>query len=212
MELDNLKAVWKEVGASAVDTSAQELEQLLAKKSKSPIAKLKRNLFWEMVLVVVLYGGTIIYYVLQNEPGMLYLSLLLGITAALYGWYYITKRRLLLSMECVTCEVKSNLSTQLVTLEKLLKMYLWAGRLLMPVILILSGMIVYFTSPLPKDIELSKGAFFIYFFIALLLISLVFTVPVYFLNKWYINLLYGRHVKKLRQIVNEMNEMPFAAN
>jgi hypothetical protein len=209
MELEALKSAWKEVGSSTASTSAQELEQMLSKKSKSPIAKLKRNLFWELMVVVVMYGGTIIYYLVQNQTGMLYLALMMAVLGALYGWYYITKRKLLLNMECVTCEVKSNLSTQLITLEKLLKLYLWAGTLLVPVILIISGMIVYFTSPLPKDAPLSKGPFFIYFFIALLIISLVFTVPVFFLNKWYINLLYGRHVKKLRQIVNEMNELPF---
>lgn len=209
MELENLKTIWKDVGTATVTTSAEELEQMLSKKSKSPIAKLKRNLFWEMLAVVVTYGGTIIYYLLQNQTGMLYLALLMGVLGALYGWYYFTKRRLLLNMECVTCEVKSNLSTQLVTLEKLLKLYLWAGTLLVPVILMVSGVIVYFTSPLPKDVPLSKEAFFIYFFIALFILSLAFTIPVFFLNKWYINLLYGRHVKKLRQIVNEMNELPF---
>ena len=209
MELENLKTIWKDVGTKTAATSAEELELLLSKKSKSPIAKLKRNLFWEMLAVVVTYGGTIIYYLLQNQTGMLYLALLMGVLGALYGWYYFTKRRLLLNMECVTCEVKSNLSTQLVTLEKLLKLYLWAGTLLVPVILMVSGVIVYFTSPLPKDVPLSKEAFFIYFFIALFILSLAFTIPVFFLNKWYINLLYGRHVKKLRQIVNEMNELPF---
>lgn len=209
MELENLKTIWKDVGTDTAATSAEELELLLSKKSKSPIAKLKRNLFWEMMVVVIMYGGTIIYYLLKNQPGMFYLALMMAVLGALYGWYYITKRKLLLNMECVTCEVKSNLSTQLVTLEKLLKLYLWAGTLLVPVILMLSGVIVYFASPLPKDVPLSKEAFFIYFFIALFIISLVFTVPVFFLNKWYINLLYGRHVKKLRLIVNEMNELPF---
>lgn len=209
MELENLKTIWKDVGTSTAATSAEELEQLLSKKSKSPIAKLKRNLFWEMMFVVIMYGGTIIYYLVQNQTGMLYLALMMAVLGALYGWYYVTKRKLLLNMECVTCEVKSNLSTQLVTLEKLLKLYLWAGTLLVPVILMVSGIIVYFTSPLPKDVPLSKQAFFVYFFIALFVISLVFTIPLFFLNKWYINLLYGRHVKKLRQIVNEMNELPF---
>ena len=209
MELEALKSAWKDVGSSTASTSAQELEQMLSKKSKSPIAKLKRNLFWELMVVVVMYGGTIIYYLLKNQPGMFYLALMMAVLGALYGWYYIAKRRLLINMECVTCEVKSNLSTQLVVLEKLVKLYLWAGTLLVPVILILSGIIVYFTSPLPKNVPLSKEAFFIYFFVALFIISLLFTVSVFFLNKWYINLIYGRHVKKLRQIVNEMNELPF---
>lgn len=209
MELENLKTIWKDVGTATVTTSAEELEQMLSKKSKSPIAKLKRNLFWEMVVVVVLYGGTILYYLLKNEPGMLYLSLLMALLGILYGWYYVVKRRLLINMECVTCEVKSNLSTQLVMLEKLVKLYLWAGTLLLPVVFIISGTIAYDSTPLPPDLPLSKREFFIYFLVVLLALSALFTVPVFFVNKWYVNLLYGRHVKKLRQIVNEMNEPPF---
>lgn len=209
MELENLKTIWKDVGTATVTTSAEELEQMLSKKSKSPIAKLKRNLFWEMVVVVLLYGGTILYYLLKNEPGMLYLSLLMALLGILYGWYYVVKRRLLINMECVTCEVKSNLSTQLVMLEKLVKLYLWAGTLLLPVVIIISGTIAYDSTPLPPDLPLSKREFFIYFLVVLLALSALFTVPVFFVNKWYVNLLYGRHVKKLRQIVNEMNEPPF---
>ncbi|MBS4063947.1 MAG: hypothetical protein KGZ74_05275 [Chitinophagaceae bacterium] len=209
MELDNLKTIWKDVGTTATSTSVEELEQLLSKRSKSPIAKLKRNLFWEMVVVVVIYGATILYYLFQNQPGMLYLALMMAVIGGLYGWYYIVKRKLLIHMECVTCEVKSNLSSQLVSLEKLVKLYLWAGTLLVPVILMISAMIVYFTTPLPQEIAMSKRAFFVYFFIALLLISLVCTIPLFFLNKWYIHLLYGRHIKQLRAIVNEMNELPF---
>ena len=208
MELDQLKTAWSQMSTVTVTTN-DDLEQMLSRKSQSPIAKLKRNLFWEMVAVVVIYSGTVLYYLLQNEPGMVYLALMLVLLGALYGWYYITKRRLLKNMACVTCEVKSNLSTQLVVLEKLVKLYLWAGTLLVPVILILSATIVYFNTPLPPDIQMSKQAFFIYFLIALLLLSLLFTIPVFFLNKWYVNLLYGKHVKKLRQLVNEMNEYPF---
>mgnify|MGYP006902222417 CR=1 FL=1 len=209
MELDSLKAVWKEVGTETAGTSVPELEQLLSKKSKSPIAKLKRNLFWEMVLVVVCYGATILYYLLQNQPGMVYLALMMAVLGGLYGWYYITKRRLLVNMECVTCEVKSNLSTQLVALEKLVRLYLWAGTLLVPAVLMISGTIAYDSTPLPHDLPLSREDFFVYFLIGMLIVSLVVTVPVFFINRWYVNLLYGRHIKKLRQIVNEMNEAPF---
>ncbi len=208
MELDNLKTIWKEVGAKS-STSTEELEQLLRKNSKSPIAKLKRTLFWEMMVVVIIYGGTILYYVIENKPGMLYLALLMAATGGLYAWYYIAKRKLLIKMECVTCEVKSNLSTQLSTLEKYLKLYLWAGTLLLPVLLISCGLILYFNNPLSPNVGMSKSEFFLYFLAGMFIVSLVLTIPLYFLNKWYIHLLYGRHVKQLRSIVNEMNELPF---
>jgi hypothetical protein len=209
MELDNLKTIWKEMGADTAGTSTEELEQMLSKKSKSPIAKLKRNLFWEMIVVVVLYGSTTLYYFIKNDAGMFYLAWIMILLSALYGWYYVSKRKLLLNMECVTCEVKSNLNTQLKTLEKYLKLYLWAGTLLVPIILMCCGVIIYFNNPAPADLPAGKNEFFPYFLAGMFIFSLIITIPLFFLNKWYIHLLYGRHVKKLRAIVNEMNELPF---
>jgi hypothetical protein len=209
MELENLKTIWKEVGTTEQGTSAAELEQLLSKKSKSPIAKLKRTLLWELVFVVFIYFSTIVYYLAKNEPGMSYFALMLVVVGALYVWYYVVKRRLLKQMECVTCEVKSNLSNQLKTLEKYLKLYLWAGTLLAPVLLIGSGIVVYFYSPDLGKLPMGKNEFFPYFFLGMFIISLIITVPLYFLNKLYIHLLYGRHVKKIRTIVQELNELPF---
>jgi hypothetical protein len=208
MELESLKTIWKDVGTSPAITSAEELERMLSQKSKSPIAKLKRNLLWELIAVAVLYGITIIYYLSANKPGMLYIVTMLLVLGALYGWYYVSKRKLLNSMECVTCEVKSNLSTQLTTLEKLVKLYLWVGTLLVPFLLILSFLVGLFFSD-NGELLAKLGNKIIIVFVIWALISFVLSIPVYFLNKWYINLLYGRHVKKLRQIVNEMNELPF---
>lgn len=208
MELESLKTIWKDVSINTAATSAEDLEQMLSKKSKSPIAKLKRNLMWEMIAVAVLYGFTIIYYLSANKPGMLYMVMMLLVLGALYGWYYVAKRKLLNSMECVTCEVKSNLSTQLTTLEKLVKLYLWVGTLIVPFLLILSFLVGLFFMDNGELLAKIGNKIFIVFGIWVL-ISFILTIPVFFLNKWYVHKLYGQHVKKLRQIVNEMNELPF---
>jgi hypothetical protein len=209
MELDNLKTIWKQADVAGANTSAEELEQMLSKKSKSPIAKLRHNLFREMLFVVILYSVTIIYYFAKHKGIMLANAWLLIVLGLLYMIFYFSKRRLLKKMECITCEVKSNLSMQLTTLEKFVRLYLIVGTLLMPVILITSGIIGYFYFPTPENLPASKEEFFPYYMAGIVILSLVFTIPVYFLNKWYVNLLYGRHVKKLREIVNEMNELPF---
>jgi membrane protease YdiL (CAAX protease family) len=208
MELDNLKAIWKESVSLPAATTQLELEEMLSKKSQSPIAKLKRNLLRELIGVVILYGVTIFYYLFENKPGMIYLAVMLIVLGALYGWFYVAKRRLLNSMECVSCEVKSNLSLQLKTLEKYVKLYLWVGTLLIPVILISSFLIgLYFGDNGEFLAKMGNKIFAV--FAAWVLISLVLTIPVYFLNKWYVHKLYGQHVKKLKSILNEMNEIPF---
>lgn len=207
MELDQLKSIWKESDAAVSNTSPEELEKMLQMQSKSPIAKMKRNLFWELIVIATIYIGTIFYYLFENKPGMLYLALMLFVIGVMYVWYYVKKRTLLKNIECVTCEVKSNLSSQLASLEKLIHLYLWLGTILIPVVLILSfivGLIFTDNGHFIKEL----GDKLVYVILVWVVFSLICTVPMYFVNKWYVNLLYGRHVKKLRQILNEMNEMP----
>ena len=39
-----------------------------------------------------------------------------------------------------------------------------------------------------------------------LLLLAPLTIAVYYLNAWYINKLYGRHIKKLQELLREMDE------
>ena len=40
----------------------------------------------------------------------------------------------------------------------------------------------------------------------LVIMATVFTIPMYFLNKWYVRKLYGQHIERLKKIVDEMDE------
>ena len=42
---------------------------------------------------------------------------------------------------------------------------------------------------------------------ALFAVAAVCTIAVYFLNRWYIHKLYGRHVRKLQELLREMDEV-----
>ncbi len=207
MELDQLKEMWGDVATQKNSTSGEELQNLLRKKSKSPIAKMKRNLLLELIVVLVLYVATIAYYFIAYSGGMQWNAWLLLVIAVFFLFYYQRKYKLLNSMECVTCEVKSNLKTQLVTLEKYVRFYLLAGTALFPFAMIATGLIVFFYSPdITKDVADPSGKFVWIFTGILVLFSAVMTVPVYFINKWYVRKLYGQHVEKLKTIVEEMNE------
>ncbi len=210
MELDNLKAIWKESVSLPAATTQLELEEMLSKKSQSPIAKIKRNLLWELIAVIILYTLTTGYYFIENSGFSIATAWMLIVMGLLYLLYYVQKRKLLKKMECITCEVKSNLSIQLTTLEKYIKIYLWAGTLLVPVIMIFFFVVGYIYMPEAEKAPLQKTPnFLIAYMIVCFVFSVIITLPLYFLNKWYVHKLYGQHVKKLRIILNEMNEVPF---
>lgn len=203
MELDQLKEMWGDVATVKKVSSDEEIQAMLRKKSKSPIAKMKRNLFVEMLVVVILYGVTITDYFLTLKGMMLGLAWLMLASFLLYMIYYVRKRKLLNDMECVSCEVKSNLQQQLRTLEKYIRLYLYLGTLFFPLIMIFTGVILFLYAP---EVKNQQPAVPLWAFVtALSVISLVLTIPMYFLNKWYMRKLYGQHVEKLKAIVNEMS-------
>lgn len=207
MELDQLKEMWGDVGSKQISSSEDELQMLLHKKSKSPIAKMKRNLLFELVAVLLIYIATITFYFIKYTGGMQWNAWLLVVIGVLYLLYYQRKRKLLNSMECITCEVKSNLKMQLNILGKYVRFYLIVGTALFPVAMIASGMIVFFYSPeVARDLPDPSGRIVLIFTALLVVFSAALTVPLYFLNKWYVRKLYGQHVERLKVIVHEMNE------
>lgn len=204
MELDQLKEMWGDMATVKNGSSDEEIQAMLRKKSKSPIAKMKRNLMIEMIAVILLYAWIIIDYVMKFKGVMLSIPLLIFVLGVLFMIYYIRKRKLLKDMECVTCEVKSNLQQQLTILGKYVRFYMLAGTLLFPLTMIFVSTVMFFYSQEMKQAK--EPTSFLLFLAIVTGIAIILTIPIYFLNKWYVRKLYGQHVEKLKLIVNEMSE------
>ncbi|HYC30198.1 MAG TPA: hypothetical protein VEB42_15295 [Chitinophagaceae bacterium] len=207
MELEQLKHIWtRETGPQ--NKKNEYLLSLLDKPSNSPISKMKRNLRAELMGVVILYSACVVYYLFAFHGRMIELSGVMLILGVLFVTYYYRKNKLLNNMQCVYCHVKSNLELQLGTLEKYVRFYLLAGTLAFPVTMIIVGYVTLILYPerlhtpetLLKSAHTQRIAFI---YIATML---ALSGAGYFLNKWYVNKLYGRHIKKLREILNEMSD------
>lgn len=206
MELDQFKNLW------AADTQQQQkqneyLLSLLGKRSNSPIAKMKRNLLWELIAVIVLYGAAIVYYFVAFGGQLVEIAWLMLFIGVLFLVYYYRKNKLLNNMQCVACQVKSNLELQLGTLEKYVRFYFISGNVLFPVSLLVVGYVGIVIYPKrinsPKTLDTPEGQ---QFAIGYLVFSLILSIIVFFLNKWYVNRLYGQHIKRLREMLREMKE------
>lgn len=205
MELEQLKNIWtRETGPQ--DKKDEYLLSLLNKPSNSPIAQMKRNLRSELIAVIILYASTVVYYFFAFHGKMIELSWVMLVLGALFVIYLYRKNKLLNSMQCVACRVKSNLELQLGTLEKYVRFYLIAGTLAFPITMLIVGYVVLVLyperlhTPVVQPAHLQRMAFI---YIATML---ALSVAVFFVNKWYVNRLYGRHIKKLREILNEMKD------
>jgi hypothetical protein len=206
MELEKWKDIWKEEGEQP-SKDAQKLRSLLDKKSKSPVAKMKRNLRVELWFVIITYGAMILFYFLAFKGSMSAVSWFMLIIGLLFVIYFQRKNKLLTEMECLSCEVKSNLQKHTTTLEKYIRIYLIGGTVLAPISLLFFGWFFYAKAWTNVD-----DTFFYpgehnpiwKVILSWVILTAVVTFIFYVLNKWYVQKLYGKHVEKLREVLSEM--------
>jgi hypothetical protein len=197
MELDNLKEIWKGLDDKKTPVgSNEEILSMLQKKSKRPIARMKRNLLVEMVSVIIIYSASTAYYFMAWSGRYWEIGLMFFLAGVFCVFYYYRKYKLLNSMECVACEVKSNLQRQLTTLEKYVRLYFITGVVLTPIAYFFAGFIIFVKTP-GNSYNLNQYLIFT-------AIGIVITIACYYLNVWYVNKLYGQHVRKLKEILSEM--------
>jgi 4-hydroxybenzoate polyprenyltransferase len=206
MELDQWKEIWKEEGES-LSKDARKLKLLLEKKSNSPVAKMKRNLKMELWLIIISYGAMILFYFIAFKGQLSEVSWFMLFIGLLFVAYYQRKNKLLSEMECLSCQVKSNLQKQTTTLEKYIRFYLIAGTALAPVSLLFFAWLFnvkrrtntnYNILYPSADNPVWKVA------LAWVLLTVIITILFYFMNKWYVRKLYGKHVEKLKEVLSEM--------
>jgi len=214
MELEDLKTIWQDRPdtsrrqqsdrqQSGRQQTSRQIRALLRKKSRGLVAKMKRNLFGELILVLMIYIPAILFYLFEyreKDPatGWALLLLLLYFTG-----YYYRKKKLLNAMQRPDAAIRANLERQLLTLRKYIRSYTTTGTILVPVMAVLSfmsgrGMI---TGP-DRWAEIGIAA--------LVLASITFLS--WRANVWGMNRLYGRHIKKLKGLLEEMDEEPHTLN
>ncbi len=220
MELDSLKDIWKNLDEQDLRPGSDvPIMSMLQKRSKSPVAKMKRNLYWEMAALVVFYSLAIWYYITAWQGRYWEVALLLFLVGVFALFYYLRKNKLLKGMQCVACEVKSNLKMQLNTLEKYVNFYFVSSTVLTPIAYFVAGLIVFFKTPdSPDDPEVAfkragdsvhqmgEHVPDLSFLITFITIGVILTIGVYFLSRWAINRLYGQHIRKLKELVEQMEE------
>jgi len=210
MDLDQLKEVWQnqeQPFSTAGDD--KKLAGLLTRQSNSSVTRMKRNLLTELVILVICFGSVAVYYFLAFKGNLAEVAWMYIFLTLVFGYYYYRKNKLLNEMQCSSCHVRSNLERQVSTLEKYVHTYMLAGTYMVPVLLLFLGWIFYLKVPsaVPKNIFFHSPAYpWWQTLSAWVMLAVVLTIPVYFLNRWYIHRLYGRHILRLKKILSDMEE------
>lgn len=209
MELDSLKEIWKDAEAKQPATLAdEEIMAMLNKSSSNPVSKMKRNVLIETILIIVLFGAVAIYYFIAFKGKFSSIAWVYVVTAAIFTFYYYRKWKLLHNMQCIACQVRSNLKKQVNTLERYIRFYFFWGTAMVPIIFIFLGLLFYYKFPegsLPPVFP-APSAITTTTWIAWLGFLILFTLVAWYGNRYYIKRLYGQHIQQLKRLLEQMEE------
>lgn len=206
MELELLKTIWEEADIKPFNNIASG--DAILKMSKRPtlnmIERMRRNLQIEVIIVVVCVTVIALFYFSAFNGQLQEISWMYIFLATVFLFYYYRKNKLLKRIQCPACNVKSNLELQLNTLEKYIRLYLTGGIILVPAVLFSFYLLAYY-----KHIILFPftNLSFIAGLLTYTAIVAIITAVLFFLHRWYIYKLYGRHIQRLKSMLNEMREV-----
>lgn len=202
MELEDLKSIWKnkEPGFQAKDE--HEIALMLKRRSNSIIDKLKRNVWFELILTVAVSIALLIYAITLETGALKWTSISLLIMCLIYTFYYIKKLTLLNRFRSVNENLHDNISLLIENLTGYLKFYKNSYAILYPVYFSLGLLFGALERGTDTYISfLSRPRTIIYL---LLGAALFFFISSRFAS-WYLKKLYGNHLDKLKNLLNELH-------
>ncbi len=185
MELDELQSIWKQghQNMSKQDKSAQEIEQLLSKKTKGILSNINKSIFIEIALMTLIAGYSIVFFYPIDKRLS---ALMFGLMLFSFGHYYI-KYRLL------NYTLSANLKTSLQRIIKITGRYLYIYQGSVWVALAMLGW--------AGGAILSEKNWSWWF--TGMIVGLI-GVILYLGFQWYLEVLYGKELKALEKCLYEL--------
>ncbi|HXD77501.1 MAG TPA: hypothetical protein VN616_06815 [Puia sp.] len=205
--MESLKYIWHSLDVPpAKEEDNRALLALVERGARGPVDRMRRNLIGEAVTILVAYIPVAVLFLLEFDGRLAAISWLFIGVAAFFLAYYYRKYRLLSKMQCPACEVRSNLVRQVAILKRYTRFYVIAGTAMIPITWLFAYGIVRWR--LAADVaELYRRAHPVPWWaspVFWLIMLIPLTVGIYFANAWYVDRLYGRHIKKLHDLLLEM--------
>ncbi len=199
-ELDDLKSIWKQQKPFEAKNE-EEIALMLKGRSKDLITKLKRNVWFELILTMVCIAGLGFYGFTLRPGALMWTILALLVFLVSYSFYYVKKIILLNEYDSSATDLKSNLQQLIERLEIYLKFYKRSYAILYPVFFALGILFGALETGFDQYIQKFKSPTYV---MAFLLLTIVFMVGIYTITNWYLKKLYGKYIDKLKSLLKEL--------
>jgi hypothetical protein len=200
-ELEDLKQIWKSHEQGYQPKKESEIVLMLQGKSHSIIGKLKRNVWVELIFTIACSIVLGVYTVTLEAGAIMWTIISLLILFAAYLFYYVKKLMLLGKFDASDENMKNSLENVYEKLSAYVSFYRKSYTVLYPVYFFLGilfgaletgleGFLVSIQNPKTVVLLLVlTGGFFVFTFIA---------------TNFYLKKLYGNHLIKLKELLDEL--------
>lgn len=202
MELDDLKTIWKQNGPEFHQKGEVEISLMLKGKSMSIISRLKRNVWFELI-IAVLSSVALLLYAIGLKNGALKWSSISVLLMTLGASVYFVKKLLLLNRFGQMNEnLHDTLALLIANLNSYLKFYKNSYAVLFPIYFFLALLFGALERGPDKYIDFILQPSVM---ITLLVVAVLFFVTSTWAANWYIKKLYGDHLAKLQGLLDDLN-------
>lgn len=202
MELDDLKNIWQK-GDLFKPRQEEEFTGMLKGRSHSIIARLRRNIWFELTFTLI--GSILLLYYSFSipSPSLRWGFIFVLLSFLLYIIYYVKKINLLNRFESSEGNIRTNLENLVRDLDSFLKFYYKSYTLLYPAYLVLILVVAIVDRGLEQFLDSLKDWRIVGLLLFLVLLSIALSLWV---SKWFLGKLYGRHLQKLRTLLKDLEE------
>lgn len=201
MEIEDLKDIWRMQSTAFQHKDEAELASMLRGKSTSIVARLKRNVWIELIFTFLGGLGLLAYAMTLPDGSLKSTSISILLLFSIYSIYYFKKLRLLHQFDHSNDHIKANLERLIHSLNGYLRFYKRSYAILYPVYFILGLLFTAIEQGASGFIsKISKPEVFV----TLLAGAILFFICSTWLTSWYLKKLYGDHLKKLEAILGEL--------
>ena len=201
MELDDLKSIWKQDKPGFEPKKEEEIASMIKGRSNSIISKLKRSVWFELIFTIVCGVALGICALMLDSGALMWTIVSLIILFVSYLFYYVKKILLLNRFDSSKENLKNSLQHLLDRLTTYLTFYKRSYAILYPVYFCLGLLFGALEKGLDDFLyRLSQPKTILY----LVLLAGIFFLFTIWITNWYLKKLYGNHLDKLKELLNEL--------
>jgi hypothetical protein len=179
----------------------KDVLRIIVSRSKSPGAKMNRNLRIELFTVVSAYFFAIIYYSVATT--FTWIAAFLAVLLIFYLYYYTKKNQLLHQMTRFDDTLLGHLKSQINLLTIYMRWYGWIAAILTPIVFVIVLVAWKVENNLASWYWPGNQQFYLLF----AAVGIAFSIISFLINKWYVYHLYGKHLEELKRMIDELNSV-----